>query len=661
VLDESKILKLAQDELAASTSVETSSEEALAYFNCEKPAAPVAEENEAPWSDMVSPDVRNAVLATMAEIIPGFTSDVPAEFQPTSADDEAQASEESKIVTHVIFDACGGYELLLRAIQDLLLKRIGVLQVYWDNRKVVTGQRIDAMPAEQVMLLQQQGADIVNAVDLGDGTYQVDLRETVRRNEPRVEWVPAAELRVGEDQQLSKLDEALFVARRRLVPASDLVAIGIDKDLVDELSAASGDTNTADDSVRMIVINECYMRIDADGDGIAESRRVVLGGGARGDDRLLDERPWGVQPFALGVAYFAPDSWEGISLYDRIKFVQDIKTELARQIIETGWRNLIQRLWAMERLYNSDDLRASRRGGVVRVKDPNAIGALPDVQINPVSMSLLEMVDKMRREAGGGAIDTAPQVQEMGGDTAHGLERLMSAIEQTNAMVAKTIAETLVSQLYLKVHQLLRTHWQDVIRVRAGKSWLQQTPKDWQARSDVAVSVGLSVGDRAKQAASLASVIGQQTQAMSSGQDGVLVGLPQMHNALVDYARMIGLNAPEQYWVDPASPEGQQAAQGKAQAQQQAQQQAAAAAQAQLDTMERLENIKADARRYSDDLAHVQSVNDALIKLLEASGKYTSQDVADFEVFRRAMQVGQPSPDKLLDVMVPKTPSNGGG
>lgn len=651
MLDDSQILKLAQDELSDSESVMEANEEELGYFNCQLPPPIEAEEGEEPWTDVVSPDVRNAVIATMAEIIPGFTSDMPAEFDPMSPEDEAQAAEESRVVTHVIFTACSGYELIIRAIQSLLLHKVGVLEVMWDSRKVVTGERLEGLPAQQLALMEQQGMRFGGGVDRGDGSYDVDVITETKRNEPRVEFVPASELRVGAGHKLTNMDEARFIARQRTVQASDLVAMGLQKAVIDDLTSADGEIETEDKSARQICINTCYMYIDTDGDGIAELRRVILGGGPDGQDQVLENRPWDSQPFCVGVPYFSPDSWEGISLFERLKFVQDVKTDLTRQVIETGWRNLVQRLWGVERLYNYDQLQSSRRGGVVDVKDANAIGALPDVPLNPLSMSLLEMVDKMRREAGGGAIDTAPQVQEMGGDTAHGLERMMSAIEQTNAMVAKNIAETLVSQLYIKVHRMLRKHWQGVIMARKGKSWIQQAPTDWQERSDVSVSVGLSTGDRQRQAASLASIIAQQIAAAERGQDGVLVALPQIHNALIDYARMIGLNSPEQYWIDPASEEGQQAAQAKQQQMEQQKQEAAAAAQQQVDLIKEVEEIKAGAKRYSDDLGHVQQVNSELVRVLELSAKYSAQDVADFKDFR----------DALSKPMVPLGPLGPGG
>ena len=95
---------------------------------------------------------------------------------------------------------------------------------------------------------------------------------------------------MGAGQKLTNMDESRFIARQRTVPASDLVAMGLDKATIDDLTSADSDTETADKSARQICTNTCYMYIDTDGDGIAEMRRVILGGGAEGQDQVLENR-----------------------------------------------------------------------------------------------------------------------------------------------------------------------------------------------------------------------------------------------------------------------------------------------------------------------------------------------------------------------------------
>jgi hypothetical protein len=198
------------------------------------------------------------------------------------------------------------------------------------------------------------------------------------------------------------------------------------------------------------------------------------------------------------------------------------------------------------------------------------------------------------------------------------------------------LAETLIRPIWLKMHRLIRENWQGVLQFRSSGQWLNQRPAEWSKREDVAVTVGLSLGDRKAQAASLAQVIGQQKLAMDAGQDGVLVGLTQAHNALVDFARMMGLPAPEQYWIDPASEEGKKGLEAKQQQAQEAQQAAEKAAVMQLQAITQVEEIKAAVDRYEADLRHAESVNANLMKLLELAAKYTAEEIADAPEFGAA-------------------------
>jgi hypothetical protein len=588
-------------------------------------------------------------------------------------EDEAQADAESRIVNHVILGVGGGFMAFTQAIQDALLRRTGGVKVYWDERsEVVYESHKDVPLAAAVQLLQPRDRDeevVIAGADFGvdmqggvpmDGSGDLLIKRTRKVRRPRVQAVPRDELLVNQDHNSLDYDEARFVAHRRVVSASDLVSLGIDRTLVDDLPSYDIETEntalqarkrgdaeyeyeTGDKSTRPILFTEAYYRVDRDGDGIAELRRVRLGG-EEGSLRLIDDEPWDVQPFAIGAPYIAPFSASGISLYDRLKFIQDVKTDLVRQILDAGTRNLTQRIGVLERQVNYSDLLTSVMGGTVRMKTPGAVFPLPEVTLPPTSFGLLELADKMRRERGGAAIDTAYQAEKVAHDTAHGLERTMTAIEQVNAMVARNFAETMIAQTYKKMHRLLRKHWPGVIQSRVGGQWRQQVPAYWPERDEVAVTIGMTTGERMRNAQILGSVLQQQFQAMQMGHQGVLIDLPQLYNALVDYARASGLQAPEQYWVDPASQQAQQAAQQKQQAaQQQAQQQAqqaAAMAKQQADLLQGIERIKAegsiakaqiDARVQLDkqDKDAEAKFADLRVKLAELNAKYDSEPVPD--------------------------------
>jgi len=100
----------------------------------------------------------------------------------------------------------------------------------------------------------------------------------------------------------------------------------------------------------------------------------------------------------------------------------------------------------------------------------------------------------------------------------------------------------------------------------------------------------------------------------------------------------MGIPHSEKYWIDPESPEAQQAAQMQAQ---QAQQQAMAqqqAAEQQMQLMYGIEEMKAksnemEARlkaqtdQYKADLAHIEKTIDQRLKLVELNAKFDEEPV----------------------------------
>lgn len=645
-MSEDELLQLLQDEIRHASGQlddETSKQrtDAMDYFYGRLPRPAERNGKVVKYrSAVVSTDVADAVENTLAEIMPAFSGDLPAYFPPMSAEDEDQADQESRVVNHVINGVGNGYVKLMTAVKDALLRRVGAIKVYWDTRRVPTYESHQKVPQEllpQILAPRtpEEQVDVIasteevvgvtmdpmSGVPVQQSVFDLEIRRTVLQESPKHEPVPVDELFVNQDHNSLNYDEARFIAHIRPIMATELVAMGYDADLVRTIATYHSDSEEQKssrkrgtqereypgqhDASRYVLYAECYPLVDFDGDGLSERRKVCLGlssvGGGGGV--LLDNEPWDVQPFAVGAPYLGLFSWQGISLAEKLQNTQDVKTTLIRQALDANERAIMGRMGVLDRnRVNLDDAQSSYMGGLVRMKEAGAMFPIAEGNLPPSVFNLLEYMDKMRREKGGAAVDQAAQAIAMGGDTAHGLERMMSSIEQVNAMIAKTIAETLVVGLYKKMHALLRKHWQGVVQVQSGSSWLQQVPANWPQRDEAAVSVGLSVGERGRQAQNLSVIIQQQMQALEKGMDGVLVDLPRLHNALVDFGRMIGIASPEQYWVDPDSEEGQMAAQQKQQQQQQAEQQQAELVQSQMQIPVQMEQIKSQSSQAVADI-----------------------------------------------------------
>jgi hypothetical protein len=580
------------------------------------------------FSDVISTDVADAVESVLSEILPAFTQG-PVEFVPLSAEDEDQASAETIAVHHVVTSR-GGYMAINAACKDSLLMGAGVLKAAWEHRKVPSYQSLRDVPAMALMQPLSAGGELLDAVeDPESGTVSATIRSYRQVSQPRIEAIPLSEFLIARGSSVLAVDEARFIGQQRTVPRSDLVAWGLDPELVDELvSYKVRSTYTAreddDDDVpahramEPVMAVDAYYRIDSDGDGIAELRRIITAGGTLGTDELLYDEPWEVQPFAVGVPYLGLHTWDGVSLFDKLKSVQDVKTELMRDLLDASRRNSRGRVGAVERDANVDDLLTSVRGGVVRCKTPNGVFPLPDAQVPPALFNTLQYMDKIRRDKGGGAIDSAEQAQALVGDTAHGIERMMSAAEQVNAMVARNLAETLVVPLYKKVHALLREYQADPLMIPGKSGWNPQQPTQWEPRQDVVLSMGMSTGERGRRTAALIQISQMQTQALQAGLTGQLVGLEQVYRTLVDIGTLAGLPSPQQYWIDPASQEAQQAAQQASQTAEQDKQEQQKLALLQYQILPEVERIKSENKT---EIQSMQNQMDAMKATMDYQAK----------------------------------------
>ena len=626
-LTEEDLLSAIEDEVAWASEARdervSQYEEAKAYFEAESPGPPPAEEREQGMSSIVSRDVQDAVFAVQAEIMPAFSGVSPVEFQPLTEEDETQATIETTATNHVAQN-CGIYMATNRAVMDILLAGEGVVKVWWEDRRTVEHERHDSLPITALPgLLQprQEGeqVDITDGeMDEATGTMSGGLRRSGVRAKPAIESVSAEEFLASVDfEDADKVDDVRFLAHQRPISRSDLIALGFDREMVEELDETStaprdysrkhlGRYETGHPSTEYIMCCESYYLIDYDGDGIAERRLIITAGGTDGTDTLLYNEPWDVQPFATGVGYLGLDDWEGTSLFERIQMIQDVKTDLLRELVNATKRNMRQRLGLIEGDANLEDAQTSQMGGYVRMRTPQGIVPIPDVQLPQSVFSTLEYLDQIRTDRGGGAIDATASARALsqGGDWS--LERMMSAAEQLNAMVAKNITETLVKAIFRKLHKLLRQYQQNPMMVPGSAGWTQTEPDQWSPREDMVVSMGMSVGERSRRMGALQMIGQDQTALAQGGKEGILVDDAAVYQARVDMARMAGLPTPEQYYVDPQSQQAQQAAQAMAQQAQQAQemqmQQQQEMQQFQYSLITDVEKVKGEYKLQSDQM-----------------------------------------------------------
>ena len=328
---------------------------------------------------------------------------------------------------------------------------------------------------------------------------------------------------------------------------SELIAMGFDKKIVEGLAA--GDTlefsperiarytrgeepnsmGSQDESMEIIEVYECYIKTDYNNDGIAELRRVVYA-----SQEILEDMDCDYVPFHSICPIPIPHKFYGQSLADRALDLQLIKSTVVRQMLDNLYLTNNYRVGAVEGQVNLDDLLTSTAGGVVRIKNPNAIVPMT-VQSNVAqSFPMLEYLDGIQaRRTGVSDSQNGIDPNILQNVTAAAVSAMSQASAGKLELIARIFAETGVKSLFKGILQLL-CKYQDKERViRLNGKFIPFNPREWSDQYNVSINVGLGTGTRQEQLATMQMILSKQEEIIQGyGLSNPLVSIKQYRDTL---------------------------------------------------------------------------------------------------------------------------------
>ena len=310
---------------------------------------------------------------------------------------------------------------------------------------------------------------------------------------------------------------------------------------------------------------EVYIRMGAG--SVDELRRIAI---SYRDGVIFDNVPVPFLRLAAGTAIINPHRFTGISLYDKLKQIQDKSTALERALLDNVNATTKNRLAGLDGIVTTDDVTDGRVNNYVRIKPtvPDVRQALMPLTIPDTSANILanlESTARKRSEMGGAALDLQSAQLQIGGDRmgSQGLDRAYSVAEQLSAAMMKTLAATLLRDTFLLAHRTLREYFDEPLPIKRNGKWTHVTPSTWPERDSVTIKPGMSPGERTRRVNALGKVIDAQMMLADKGMDQVLVDIDGFHRALLDWARLSEVQNPEQYFIDPESERSRAAIQSK--------------------------------------------------------------------------------------------------
>jgi hypothetical protein len=246
----------------------------------------------------------------------------------------------------------------------------------------------------------------------------------------------------------------------------------------------------------------------------------------------------------------------GQSLADRATDLQLIKTTLTRQMLDNLYLTNNNRMIAVDGQVNLDDLLTTTPGGVVRVKNPNAVQALSVQSVASQTFPMMEYIDSVQAKRTG----VSDSQQGLNPDilqnvTATAVAAMTSQAQGKLELVARTFAETGVKSLFKGILYLATKYSEKPRILRLRGKYVPFDPRTWKTSYDVTINVGLGNGNRNEQLAMLQMVLDKQEQILTQfGPANPLVSVSQYRNTLAKMVEAAGIKDVDGYFK-PVTPE----------------------------------------------------------------------------------------------------------
>jgi len=548
---------------------------AMKYYRGELPERPEV----AGRSSVVSTDVADSIEWLLPNIIESL-SGKSVKFMPVSAQDENQAMLETDLCHFAWTEDNNGFLSLYEAVKDALLIGVGVLKIFFDDAPERSVEHYTGLDENQLQALLGSPEIEVTQIERSQTEgIAVTCARIVSQGRIRIEAVPVEEFRICDSADSLNVDEARFVAHTVRRSASDLLAQGYDPEAIENASTEYLDREVGtfnlptnlDESERQIVVTEAYVRYDVQGDGISELLKVTYTGETDPDEILnIEEVPF--LPFVTLSAIPTPHEFCGVSIFDRTRQIQDVKTSVLRTTLDGMYYQNHKRTVIVEGQVHIDDVLTHRPGGIIRAKSPNAIQELGGQFFSGEALQLLNYADGQKDQRVGVSPQASGQNALLNQDSAHGVERLMTAREALMNMMVRSVAESGLKPAYKKIRDLMVMYQTATVPWKWRGEWMNISPTSWGPRSRIMCTVGSGTQDDQAKVASLQQLLGVQQGMLANDPMNPLCDYNKIHSTLKTLINLSDIGDADQFLYDPQSPEGQGYAQSKQQEGQQSQQ-----------------------------------------------------------------------------------------
>ena len=537
-------------------------------------------------SQVVSMDVRDTVQAMMPSIMRVFFgSSRVVEYAPNGPEDIENAEQATDYVNYCLTRDNNLFAHCYAMFKDALIRKNGFGKVWWDESETVKTYEIEGIDENGYMVLMSDPEVELREVEVeysetemltpeGIATvvqtpvYSATVVRKVKEGRLNVAALPPEELLI--DRRAKSINDFEFIGHRRYLTVSELVQMGYEQDEIENLGYETQDdfegneetfdrnpqstilgAGRTDVASRKVLYIEGYLYVDMDGDGVAELRKVCVGGSAY---KVLHNEAVDDHPFFDFCPDPEPHTFFGMSVADVVMDIQRIKSSIMRNTLDSLAQSIYPRMGVVEGQASIEDVLNTEVGGIIRMKSQGAVQPFVTPNVSQAAFPMLEYMDQVKESRTGiNKASAGLDANALNGATATAVNATVTAAQQHIELICRIFAETGFKSLMAKALKLLVKHQDKPRIVRLRNKFVPIDPRVWDADMDVVVNIALGTGSDDQKMAFLNLIAQKQEMIMQQlgPMNNPLVSLDGYYNTLEQMLAIAGFKDVSKFFSDP--------------------------------------------------------------------------------------------------------------
>jgi hypothetical protein len=543
-------------------------QKATRYFNGE----PFGNEQDG-RSQYVVRVVQDAVRKTMPPLMRIFASGENAVEYTPQGEDDVEGAEQATDYHNLVFQRDNpGYQIMLSAFEDALVRITGVFKWWTETTPKQVEESYEGLTPQQVQAFEQDPSVTVTALEqVTDADGLPALNVTLIRADvdkrTKIAAIPPEEFLVSREARDE--DCADLIGHRTLKTMSQLTEMGYDPAEIEEVAGGSGEDfdwdedrrqrlpglnafgkyESLDPAMKRYLYIEAWMRIDMDGDGVAELLKICTVGN---NYHVVHYEPAEDVPLAVLCPFPTPHAVIGQSLAEQVMDLQEIESDIIRSTLDSLVQTINPRTEVVESQVNIDDVLNVEVGAIVRVTQSGAVRPLATPFVGEAGLQMMSYFDAQEQSRTGITdISQGLDPKALRSTTATGVDASVSASQARVELIARNFAEGGMKRLFRGLLLETKRHQDRPRMIRLRNKFVEVDPRTWNASMDVAVNVALGRGTDSDRLQFLMRVAEKQEAIIQQfGPSNPVAGVVEWRNTMEDIAGILGRKDTSRYFKD---------------------------------------------------------------------------------------------------------------